>query len=681
MTWPTYSSGGPIPSDAERPRADANLKSGFAQLIDLSELQAQHRLKGHATETSHAPKPANALLCDTGRRHAARQIQARAVWVGSVLLVVAIGVLGQAWIGYQGRIAGPPPSSLWYLSLCLIFTPSAVLIMSRRLSDQVRVWLTLYTSLALLATRFMLYPTQFAYHDELINYRVLLSIENSRHLFTPNSLLPPTADYPGMEIATSAIHNLTGLSLHSAGIVILITVRIVMVLALIRIVQRISQNVTVGCLAALIYTANPQYIFFNSQFAYQSVALPLCLFCIYVFTVQRTSRHLSIVVPTAAVVAAVTTTHHLTSLALVAALWFWYLCTRITGRPVRQLFPLAVVSLAIIAAWTWLSRSVIVPYISEIAHNSATNISDLVNGKSNHKFFTDPAGDHNPVWQSVLAIASVLIITSTLIPALWLAIIKRRLLSAAVMVLFTIAAIYPMIPAGHLTIATAEVSDRASGFVFVGLGYLVATWWFRDVPFHRHAKTGRFTVPRHRWLLVLGLTICFVGGTVIGSGPDWLHGPGPYLTSADNRSVDQLALQAAEWEGQNLPPSSRVYTDRINGLLASVFGNQHVLTSLGNDIETGSLSTLLLSPPTSTDVTLACQAKIEFLIADKRLASSLPHMGIYIDNGEYLAGIRTRPPSPAALTKFDIIPGAQRVFDNGAIRIYDLRGLPCAGKS
>jgi len=242
------------------------------------------------------------------------------------------------------------------------------------------------------------------------------------------------------------------------------------------------------------------------------------------------------------------------------------------------------------------------------------------------------------------------------------------------------AAIYPMIPAGHLTNATAEVSDRASGFVFVGLGYLVATWWFRDMPFHRHAKAGRFTVARQTWLLVLGLTICFAGGTVIGSGPDWHYAPGRYLVSADNRSVDQLALQAAYWEGQNLPPGSIVYTDRINGLLAAVYGSQHVLTALKDGFHQGSVSPLLLRKPTPADVSIACRARVEFLIADQRLATSLPHVGLYIDNGEYLSGFRTSPPPMSALRKFDEVPGAERIFDNGAIRIYDLRGLSCVGR-
>jgi hypothetical protein len=179
---------------------------------------------------------------------------------------------------------------------------------------------------------------------------------------------------------------------------------------------------------------------------------------------------------------------------------------------------------------------------------------------------------------------------------------------------------------------------------------------------------------------VAGLTVCFVGGTVL-TGPNWVYGPGRYLVSADNRSVDQLALQAAYWEGRYLPPGGRTYTDRVNGSLAAVYGNQHVLTALGDHIDEGSLSNLLLNPDSdqTTNTALACLDRVRYLIADQRLATSLPHVGIYVDNGEFQYGVRTAPPTPSTLRKFDKIPGTQILFDNGAIRIYDLQDLPCHG--
>ena len=676
-----------IPRDSGEPAYEARLDPGVVQLLHEQGPEVPRRATdvpsppwGPVTVPFPVIEPAEA----PAEPVAPAESRPRTSWAGPAIVIVAIGVLGQAWLGYQGRTTGGFSSVLWYVTLGLIFVPPTALIMSGRITDRAKIWFALYMALALLATRFVLYPQQFAYHDELLNYRVLLSIEQTRHLFTPNSLLPDTADYPGMEIATAAVHQLTGLSLHSAGFVVLAAVRVVMTLALIRIIQMVTGNVTAGCLTAAIYTTNPQYVFFNSQFSYESVALPLCFFCVYVIALSRSTRSPLSVIPGTAIILAVAATHHLTSVALVIVLWVWYLFTRISKRPVRQLLPLAVVSLVIVAAWTWLARAVIIPYLSEITNNSLSNLTTVLRGTSSHKFFTDSAGDRSPAWQELLSLASVLLITLTLIPSVWLAITKHRLLSAGAMTLFAIAALYPIVPAGHLTDVTAEVTDRASGFVFVGLGYIVAAWWLRDDPFHRHAKTSRFTVRRRTWLLVTGLTVCFAGGAVL-SGPDWVYGPGSYLVSADNRSVDQLALQAAYWEGRNLPPGSRVFADRVNGVLAGTYGNQHLLTALGDKIDVGSLSNLLLGPSTKdddqADARLACLNHVQYLIADQRLHDSLPHLGIYIDNGEYQnePGTSPSPPLVSELTKFDNVAGAQRIFDNGSIRIYDLRSLPCAG--
>lgn len=443
MTRQVYRLGIGTSGQGEKPVGERESRAWRPMADQPNQGQSQHRFIDRPTEIPSPPAPIIAphAIEDMEVVEVVEESPPRAAWVGSVLLVVALGVLAQALIGYNARITGSFSSDLWYLTLCLIYTPSAALIMLPHLSDRTRIWLTLYMSLALLGTRFILYPTQFVYHDELINYRVLLSIENSRHLFTRNSLLPAAADYPGMEIATAAIHQLTGLSLHSAGIVVLLAVRVVMTLALIRIVQRISRKTTVGCLAALIYAANPQYVFFNSTFAYQSVALPLCFFCVYIFAICRTSRRFATLVPAAAIVVAVAFTHHLTSIALVVVLWVWYLFTLITKRSVNQLFPFAIISTAIVAGRLGLARSVVVPYISGIARNNIANLAAFVGGESNHKFFTDAAGSHNPTWQVALSIASVLIITSTLMPALWLAIVKRHLLSAAIMVMFMIAVV------------------------------------------------------------------------------------------------------------------------------------------------------------------------------------------------------------------------------------------------
>ena len=62
----------------------------------------------------------------------------------------------------------------------------------------------------------------------------------------------------------------------------------------------------------------------------------------------------------------------------------------------------------------------------------------------------------------------------------------------------------------------------------------------------------------------------------------------------------------------------------------------------------------------------------------RRLASGLPRFGVYIEQGEFgTIGTqeRTEPPPASAFTKFDDVDGANRIYDNGAIAVYDVRGL------
>ena len=624
-------------------------------------------------------------------RRAAFRAEARPLehgWYGLAIVTTALGVLGVAWFSYQGWVGGPGPTVEYYFSLCLVFVPAALIILSRRATNGARTGFALYMSLALQATRYMIYPAMFEYHDEIIHQWNVIQIDQTGHLFAYNALLPATPYYPGLEITTSAIEQLTGMPIHSAGTVVLLLIRVVMTLGLIQIFQRISGSTLIATLATLLYTLNPQYVFFNSEFSYQTIALPLCFFAVYVFAIRDRSRGIWCLAPTAAVVVAVAASHHLTSLALVVMLWAWYFYTRVNRRPEPYLLYFALIATLAVAGWTWVAHKEVIPYISSIAESNINGLSSLFGGR---KFFSDSAGDQTPLWLVLLSLASVGISSVSLLVAGWHTFRKRRSLSPAVLTLATMAALYPLVPAGHLSQATGEAADRSAGFAFVGLAFIVACWWYSprveraylaarrhlaDLPRRYRPAVGR-RIPRIVGLLVLALTVSFAGGVVDGSGPVWEYGPGPYLVSADNRSVDPLAMQAATWEGQHLPEGSNVYTDRVNGLLAQTYGELAPIARNSNGLQQGAISQLLLAPATVYDQELACIAGVQYLIADQRLHSSLPHVGVYIVSGEYLDGTRTAPPPISAFTAFDTTPGAARIFDNGAIRIYDLKGLPC----
>ena len=70
-----------------------------------------------------------------------------------------------------------------------------------------------------------------------------------------------------------------------------------------------------------------------------------------------------------------------------------------------------------------------------------------------------------------------------------------------------------------------------------------------------------------RRLVIVLATGVFVGGHLMGSGPDWARLPGRYLVSADGRSMDAETLAAVRWAADGLPVGSRIGADRVSSVL------------------------------------------------------------------------------------------------------------------
>ena len=65
-------------------------------------------------------------------------------------------------------------------------------------------------------------------------------------------------------------------------------------------------------------------------------------------------------------------------------------------------------------------------------------------------------------------------------------------------------------------------------------------------------------------LLSMGLIVgTYMGGVMLGVGPDWKILPGPYLVTAEARTQDPETLAAVRWAAAHLPAGSRIVADRV----------------------------------------------------------------------------------------------------------------------
>ena len=147
--------------------------------------------------------------------------------------------------------------------------------------------------------------------------------------------------------------------------------------------------------------------------------------------------------------------------------------------------------------------------------------------------------------------------------------------------------------------------------------------------------------------------------------------PGPYLVSATNRSIDEQGVAAAQWARTGLGSGHRLAADRINGVLMVVYGQQYQVTLSEDWIQ---VPDIFFAPSIGPDEGyLLWEGQVEYLVVDRRLSATLPFLGFYFEQSETGAFHHTKPLDPGVLSKFDGMENVSRLYDNGVIRIYDVR--------
>lgn len=588
-----------------------------------------------------------------------------------VCLAVATGLLLMAFAARSGREAAPSTQTdaLFWGGLMLMVGSVAARVLWSGTSSRERLQLTLLLPVAVQLSRVLLYPTRFVYHDELAHANTLRLIQSTHHLFALNPLLPASSSYPGLELATDGVHSLTGLADRPSAVAVLLLAKLTMTLALLGVFRALGGSNRLGAVACLLYACNPQFLFFNSQYSYQSLSLPLAVLTLHLLLTRLPEQvWWRRVLPAGLALVAVVVTHHLTGLLLIAVLVVWGVVEFLMHRRSATLATLALVAglgVAFSVAWVLRPGNTVLSYLGSIAESSATQVTGLVQGDDqSRQLFADGSGERTPAWQRWALLVSLAIVTCGVLASVLEVRRWFRARNALATILCLVALAYPVIPGGHLTPATSEVTDRVSGFLFIGLALLLGGWLLRRWPLHRVLGVVA---------LAALVVVAFVGQSILALGPNWARTPGPFLVSADSRSVDGYNLAAADWEAVHLPPDQRVMADRVGRLLAGAVGRQYSVTHLADGVDASRL--LLGAPFGQLDRDLIASAKIRYVVVDERDATGLPRIGVYYESGELDGRTRTAPVPLAALTKLAAVPGVQRVYDNGAVVIYDVGAL------
>jgi hypothetical protein len=590
----------------------------------------------------------------------------------SVLAVVsaAMGVLSVAEADIRARASAPSAYSLFWLGLALIFVPTAWVVCRRNTRRNDRLVLVLVVGVALYLVKCLYSPTAFIFHDEFAHVRTIINLQNSGHLFGWNPEIRVAGDYPGLALVTLGLSKVTGLSLVPSGLVVIGVARFLLVLSVFLLLERLTGSARAAGIGCLIYAGNANFLYWDAQFAYESLALPLALAVAYL-VLRRSDGAKRYVVPAILVTAMVVITHHLTAYALFALFVAWIVVAsfrRRRGHPDEYL-PIAPALLVGAGAGLWLgffargTPGYLLPVIDRALNQGRDLVLHL---QSNRVLFANPGGAVQPIWERVVAVAAVLLITLCLPFGLLLRRWRRAHPLARVLAWSSI--LYLLFLPLHFTVDGQELATRSGEFLYVGIALVLASMLAGEhAASHRRTRRvirRRRKQPQRRWagtlIAFIACVVIFTGGIAISWSYAQRLSP-PINVNGVPAAVTPDVTAAAAWMLKEYGPNHRIATDITTGLAFGTDGDQHVLSGATD----GSHVWRIFFPTTMTPGVYRelAASKVQFVVVQSRLTMGVSPIGgaPVFDSGEPVADDR-QPVSVASQTKFEGAGGLSMVY-------------------
>jgi hypothetical protein len=608
----------------------------------------------------------------SGGETAERAASRRATLGAAPLLVLASSAGLAALAGAAGlsRAAATGADLLFWLGIAALVVPLAIGILAARARAQTLCLVTAL-GLELYAAKVIYAPTQFLFSDEFAHLRTAEDIQRAHRLFEPNPIIVVSPHFPGLEGLTASLASAAGVSLFTAGTLVIGVARLVGVLALFFLLERAAGDHRLAGVGAAVYAANPNFLYWTAQFSYESLALPLALLALYLLAARppRPVLRSPFTLAALAVILAVVVTHHLTSYVLVGVLVVGAVVAAVRSDrdTAKRLAVAALVAYEACLVWIWIAAGQVGGYLFPVLRRAVTQGEAVASGRSPPRgLYVANGGLAAPVWERVTGFAAVLVLLAALAAALRL---LRGRLTPLVSVLLLVALVYPISLPLRLVPDGQEIANRTSEFVFIGLALTTATAVL--------ALDGRpFRAARP--LAVAAVVVVFLGG-VTASWAFYIRTPPPETPRGVPLVVGQEHITVAVWARDNLGPDQRFVSDLLSRLALGSYGEEHTVTAASDRVRIWSIFF-----PVRFDAGVLRdlrRAGVSYLVVDRRLSRGVPaNTGIYFDSGERPGTGRPAPIPPASLGKFDGVPGISRVYDSGNIQVYDVRALTSEGR-
>jgi Dolichyl-phosphate-mannose-protein mannosyltransferase len=597
-----------------------------------------------------------------------------------VVLGMSIGVFLIAVSFAASRANNAHANIMYWIGEFAFFAVPTTYLLTQRPSKRQSTLLAFATPLLSYAITESYSPIQFRFLDEFQHVQTAQAILQTHHLFTSNTSLPVSPYFPGLEIATTALAQLSHLSIYASGTIVVGIIHLLTAVGLYLLVMEIYNRPRIAALSVIIYATEPHYQFFDAYFTYETMAMPFLIACLVAYVKMMKApawRTQAMWLGLALYCGAVTAvSHHITSYVLLA-----FLVVLTIGEGARRSWPrrglwwsgaLSVAVFGLIAAWDLGVAHGVLRYLEPAAHavSGTSSVATQQLGGGNLKDRTGLAVSA-PERDVLAEYASTALLLGLVSLGIWFGWRNRRIRTHRLRIMFMLlsASVFGVVLVRLGASDGSELAGRSYSFAMIPGSVACAfalQWLFVPRAIGAIARSDWW-----RRLVRLGcgvaLVLILAIGGIAGGWPEYYARlPGPFLASAWERSVDSRNLLAAEWAADNIPKGSGVASNWVTGGLMGSLGH------LSNDQGTALL--FLTTEFTPQLGTIVAQRRVRYIVVDSRTLTMTPQSGAFFDNdpfaGSYKGGLRLKQ----LLNKFNVDPGISKIYSDGTISIYDLYG-------
>jgi hypothetical protein len=604
----------------------------------------------------------------------------RSVWVGMVV-GVALVCLSYTLAGRSTGAGEQPKFLLLWIGIIVFLWPAARRLANPFVTESERLSILVAVALFTYLPKFLRNPQRPVFYDEIAHWTQVERIVQTGDLFQANPAVRVLPSYPGLHTLTAGLRELTGLSTWQVGVVLIAVLHVVSTVGVFVLVRRLMASPVVAGLSALIWCVAPGALFFNSQFAYQSLAIVGFVWVVVAVSEAQAATGgprwawtgLAAVLGSAVVV-----THHLTSYAMVGVLLVFTVAAvvlrrREGGATWQPPLVLLVLSLLVNAVWMLArggSKAVdsIVTYLSPYPEGGLDQLWGAVTGTGERRTFFVRSG--LPVWEQWAAFAAPLLAIALGIIGVRLMTKMRRTPRSGAWALTAFAGLYVLSLPLILTPTGAQGAHRSAPFTYLGICLVAASGlaWI----------IGRTTESGARFRRLGPMAIALVIGIVVigntaSSVNEFDRFPGPWEAGADSRSLTPELADAARWL-HTYDSGDRVVTDIYSGTALGVLGTTRdscaVAASCPGDLQIWRFYNG--QEVRGSDLALLRSEGYRFLAVDRRMTTSTPRSGYWFNRNEQGAFEHDEPYPKEILARLESFRWLTKVYASTNYDIYEI---------